>query len=150
MDALESLFPRAEIADVAYEITAEKIAVYSRYVFDGEDRRNIHTDDEVARRAGLARAVAQGRYPIGYISERMVDLFGIHWFSHGRLDLKLARPIYPGDRITVKCRLVNREREGAAIRVTLDVWLENQHGERATVGCASCLIPAAPTDHMPA
>ena len=65
-----------EFDPVSWEITREKIAAYSRYVFGGRDTRNIHTDDEVARRAGLPRAVAQGRYPISYLSERAMALFG--------------------------------------------------------------------------
>jgi len=124
-----------------YAITRETIAAYSRYVFHGADTRNIHTDDDVARRAGLPRAVAQGRYPIGYISERMVDLFGVHWFGTGKLDVQLVRPIFPGDRVAVKCVVVGRSREGEHVKVALDVWLENQHGERVTTGIASCLVP---------
>jgi acyl dehydratase len=124
-----------------YAITRESIAAYSRYVFFGADTRNIHTDDDVARRAGLPRAVAQGRYPIGYLAERMVDVFGVNWFSTGELDVQLVRPIFPGDSIAVKCALMRRLHQGDYVKVLLDVWLENQHGTRVTTGTASCLVP---------
>ena len=79
-----------EIEPVTYEITQEKIDIYSRYVFNGRDTKNIHTDDEVARKAGLPRALAQGRYPVGYISERMVDFFGQGWLQGGRIEVSLG------------------------------------------------------------
>lgn len=128
---------------VTYEITAERIAVYSRYVFDGRDTRNIHTDDEVARRAGLPRAVAQGRYPIGYMSERALAFFGRGWLEGGRLDVTLVKPIFAGDAITVCGTVVDRVPEDGATRVVLELWLENQAGERVTSGTASAVMPNA-------
>ena len=129
-----------EIEPVTYEITQEKINIYSRYVFNGRDTKNIHTDDEVARKAGLPRALAQGRYPIGYISERMVDFFGQGWLQGGRIEVSLVKGIFPGDTITVKGVITEKTPEGDKIRLVLDVWLENQHGEPATAGVASGLV----------
>jgi len=131
-----------EIEPVTYEITQEKINIYSRYVFNGRDTKNIHTDDEVARKAGLPRALAQGRYPIGYISERMVDFFGQGWLQGGRIEVSLVKGIFPGDTITVKGVITEKTPEGDKIRLVLDVWLENQHGEPATAGVASGLVEA--------
>ncbi len=53
-----------ELPTVSKEITLEKMRAYS-----GWPRRNIHTDDEVARRAGLPRAVCQGTQHMNYLSE---------------------------------------------------------------------------------
>ncbi|MBI5968262.1 MAG: MaoC family dehydratase [Deltaproteobacteria bacterium] len=131
-----------EIPPRSYEITQEKINIYSRYVFQGRDTKNIHTDDEAARKAGLARAVAQGRYPIGYLSEVMRDFFGKGWVQGGKLEVSLIKPIFPGDRITIRGKIRNKIQEGKATRVILEVWLENQKGEKATVGMASGLVEA--------
>ncbi len=129
-----------EIDPVTYEITQEKINIYSRYVFHGKDTKNIHTDDEIARSAGLPRALAQGRYPVGYISERMMDFFGKGWVQGGNLEVSLVKGIFPGDTITVKGIITEKIPEGDAIRLVLDVWLENQAGEPATAGIASGLV----------
>ena len=131
-----------EIDPVTYEITQEKINTYSRYVFGGRDTKNIHTDDEVARKAGLPRALAQGRYPIGYISECMLDFFGPGWIQGGKLEVALVKGIFPGDTITVKGIITEKIPEGKAMRLVLDVWLENQAGEQATLGTASGLVVA--------
>jgi acyl dehydratase len=133
------------IEPVTYDITQEKINIYSRRVFNGRDTKNIHTDDDVARRAGLPRALAQGRYPIAYISERMLAFFGTGWIQGGKLDVTLVKGIFPGDTITVKGVITEKSPEAGAVRLVLDVWLENQHGEQATAGVASGLVH--PTTH---
>ena len=134
-----------EIEPVTYDITQEKINIYSRRVFNGRDTKNIHTDDDVARRAGLPRALAQGRYPIAYMSERMLAFFGTGWIQGGKLDVTLVKGIFPGDTITVKGVITEKSLEAGAVRLVLDVWLENQHGEQATAGVASGLVH--PTTH---
>lgn len=140
MTAHQDLDIGYEIEPITYEITQEKINIYSRYVFHGRDTKNIHTDDEVARKAGLPRALAQGRYPIGYISERMMDFFGQGWVQGGKLEVSLVKGIFPGDTITVKGVITEKIAEGDKTRLVLDVWLENQHGEPATAGVASGLV----------
>jgi acyl dehydratase len=131
-----------ELEPGRYEITQEKINIYSRYVFHGKDTRNIHTDDETARKAGLPRAVAQGRYPIGYLSEYLRDFFGKGWVQGGSLDVALIKNIFPGDTITIRGVLKEKQPEERGIRLVFDVWLENQHGEKATAGTASGIVPA--------
>lgn len=123
-----------------YEITQEKINTYSRYAFHGKDTRNIHTDDEVARKAGLPRALAQGRYPVGYLSEYLLDFFERGWILGGRIDVSLVKPIFPGDTITIRGVVRDKVSDGKFTRIILDVWLENQDGEKATVGTASGLV----------
>jgi acyl dehydratase len=129
-----------EIPTRSYLRTQEKINAYSRYVFEGKDTKNIHTDEEVAKKAGLPGPVAQGRYPIAFISEALLRFFGEGWICGGSLDVALAKPIFPGDTITVKGLLKEKKQEGEALRIVLEVWLENQHGEKATIGTASGLV----------
>jgi acyl dehydratase len=129
-----------ELEPVSYAITQAKINTYSRYVFAGKDTKNIHTDDAVARRAGLPRALAQGRYPIGYISEYLLAFFGRGWVQGGKLEVTLLQGIFPDDTITVRGVIRDRLPEGSATRLVLDVWLENQHGEQVTIGTGSGLV----------
>jgi acyl dehydratase len=129
-----------ELEPISYAITQEKINTYSRYVCFGKDTKNIHTDDATARRAGLPRAVAHGRYPIGYLSERLLAFFGTAWAQGGKLEVTLVKGIYPGDTITVKGVVRDKIPHQQGTRLLLDVWLENQHGEKATVGTASGVV----------
>lgn len=123
-----------------YEITQEKINIYSRYNAYGKDTKNIHTDDEIARKAGLPRACAQGRYPVGYLSEYLLSFFGKGWIQGGRLDVSMVKSIFPEDTIAIKGTVRDIVPEGKFTRVMLDVWLENQNGEKAQVGTASGLV----------
>jgi acyl dehydratase len=123
-----------------YEITQDKINNYSRYAFHGKDTKNIHTDDEVARKAGLPRALAQGRYPVGYLSEYLLAFFNRGWIQGGRLEVSLVKPIFPGDTITIRGVVRDKVLEGKITRIVLDVWLEKQDGQKATVGTASGLV----------
>ena len=75
------------------------------------------------------------------MSERALAFFGAGWLRGGRIDVKLARPIYPGDTVSVRAVITGKAPEGDAMRLTLDIWLENQDGERVTVGSASGLTP---------
>lgn len=131
-----------EITPVTHAITRESIAAYSRYASNGHDTRGTRSDDEAARRAGLPHAVAQERYPIGYMSECALAFFGAGWVQGGRIDVNFIKPVYPGDFITVRGIVSDYRRVAGGTRITLDVWLENQRGERVTAGWASGLVPA--------
>ena len=102
--------------------------------------KNIHTDDETARRAGLTGAIAQGRYPVGYLSEYLLAFFGTGWIQGGKLEVSMIKPIFPGDTITLRGKVKEKVREGKAVRLILDVWIENQKGDQTTVGTASGLV----------
>ena len=140
MKAHKNLEVGSAIEPRVHEITQEKINIYSRYAFHGKDTKNIHTDDEVARKAGLPRALAQGRYPVGYLSEYLFALFERGWIQGGKLDVSLVKPIFPGDTITIRGVVRDKFPEGRFTRIMLDVWLENQNGEKATVGTATGLV----------
>ena len=140
MKAHKDLEVGSNIEPRVHEITQEKINNYSRYAFHGKDTKNIHTDDEVARKAGMPRALAQGRYPVGYLSEYLLAFFERGWIQGGRLEVSLVKPIFPGDMITIRGVVSEKIQEGKLTRIMLDIWLENQNGEKATVGTASGLV----------
>ena len=60
----------------SYKIGRLEIKKFNRLVTGGKDTLNIHTDDEVAQKAGLPRAVATGRHPVCFIAEEMTKIFG--------------------------------------------------------------------------
>ena len=70
----------------------------------------------------------------------MLDFFEKGWIQGGKLDVSLVKSIFPGDTITVKGTVREKVQEGKFTRIVLDVWLENQSGEKATVGTASGLV----------
>ena len=108
--------------------------------------KNLHTDLEAANAAGLAAVVVSGTQWEGYLVGFLVELFGMHWFGHGELDIKIPRSVKIDETVQPKARLERREVRGDATRIELSVWCENQNGDQVLVGTAACTLaqPAAP------
>ncbi|MDP6782289.1 MAG: MaoC family dehydratase [Dehalococcoidia bacterium] len=126
-----------ELPTVSKEITLEKMRAYS-----GWPRRNIHTDDEVARQAGLPRAVCQGTQHMTYLSEVLKRFFGEHWMRGGKLSITFIGLVMPGDVVTPRAIVREKVPEGEGRCLNLEVWVENQRGEKVVVGTASATMPS--------
>jgi len=103
--------------------------------------KNLHTDLEAANDAGLAEIVVSGTQWEGYLVGFLAELFDMHWFRHGELDIKIPRSVRIGETLQPKARLEGRESLGEALRISLSVWVENQDGAQVLVGTAACALP---------
>jgi acyl dehydratase len=108
----------------------------------GWPEKNLHTDLEAAKAAGLSAVVVSGTQWEGYLVGFLVELFGIDWFFKGRLDIKIPRSVKIDETVQPKARVEGREHDGDHVRIALSVWCENQDGEQVLVGTASCDLPA--------
>jgi len=123
-------------------VTEERIALFEEVgIFQGQGA-NIHTDSDLAaRRLGTPYAIASGRMSLAYAAEALRRYFGADTFHHtGTLNLKFLRPVKPGDTLSVAGRVSGREDEAGGTRVFVDVWCENQRGERTAAGMGSALL----------
>ena len=102
--------------------------------------KNIHTDPQSARACGLPAPAASGSMSEAYLTELMVDLFGVGWLTGGRMQLVFIRMVEIGDGITARATVHSRQDEGSSLRFVLDVWCENQHGVKVVVGTATGLL----------
>ena len=117
------------------EISQRKIDVYS-----GVKPYSIHTDEAWARKKGFRAPLAQAMMSTAYVSELMTRFVGSGFVKGGAMSMVFIKPVYVGDRLTVHGVVKERQAEGSATRVIVDVWCENQDGEKTTVGTASGLI----------
>jgi MaoC dehydratase-like protein len=101
---------------------------------------NIHTDRAVACESGLSGPIAQGLMSTGYLSQLLVDFFGIDWFKSGWTSHAFIRPVSPGDTLTVNSRIQDKQVEANGTRLVLEVWCHNQTGELTIVGTARTLV----------
>ncbi|MFH1410930.1 MAG: MaoC family dehydratase [Patescibacteria group bacterium] len=113
-------------------------------IFNKGDERNIHTDEEAARREGLPAPVAVGPQVAAVIFKMMHLCFGEGWIKGGRWDLTFRRPTYVHDLIIAKGIVKDKQPEGEAVRVECNVWVEKQDGEKVIVGTASGLVREGP------
>ncbi len=130
----EDLKDGYELPSISKAVTLDKMKVF--LALSG---KNIHTDEEAARRFGLPKAVAQGLMSYTYLTEVLVRFFGEDWLRRGKMEVAFLKPIFDEDTISTKVVVRSKEVEASALRITLDVSCENQHGKMTTVGTASVL-----------
>ena len=105
--------------------------------FSGVRPRSIHTDPEWARRKGFRAPLAQAMMSTAYVSQLMMHFAGTGFVKGGRMSVSFIKPVLVGDTLTVRGRVKSREPEGDDVRVTVEVWCENQDGVKTMVGTAS-------------
>jgi acyl dehydratase len=101
----------------------------------------IHADDEVAKELGLRGAIAQGGQLSGYLTEMMARVFGRQFLYSGEIAVSFIHPVRPGDVVSSHGRVTNVSEVEGKRRIECEIWLENQRGQKVTVGTASGLLP---------
>ena len=124
-----------ELPPLVKEIPQRKIDAYS-----GVRPRYIHSDEAFARTKGFPAPLAQAMMSTAYVSEMMTRFVGAGFVKGGRLSMAFIKPVLAGDRLTVHGVVKDKQPEGGRTRVVVEVWCENQHGEKTAVGTASGLI----------
>ena len=99
--------------------------------------KSIHTDEDWARQRGFRAPLAQAMMSTAYVSEMMTRFLGTGFVKGGKMSMVFIKPVYAGDRLTVRGVIKDKRPEGDATRVVVEVWCENQHGEKTAVGTAS-------------
>jgi acyl dehydratase len=122
----------AELEPVSHVVTMENMVL-----FEPVDEKNIHTDDDVARAAGLPAAIAAGVQFMSYILDMLQRAYGSQSVPGTVLDVRIKAPVFAGDTITAAGRVATAAND----LVLLDVWCENQRGEQVIFGTA--IVPAA-------
>jgi acyl dehydratase len=114
------------------ELTADRIREYARAAGMWAPR---FTDDEAARREGLPGMIAPGNLSMGLLGVLVEG-----WAGAGalrRLGTTFRGIVRPG-RLRL-CGAVT-ERNETQRTVELDVWLENEDGERSVIGTATVAL----------
>ena len=106
------------------------------------DRQNIHNNPELAQqRLGTTYPIASGRMSVAFASESLRRFFGPEVFNHtGSVNLKFLRPVKGGDTITVTGEVAGQEDADDGVHVTVNVYCENQNGDRTAVGVGTAVI----------
>jgi acyl dehydratase len=121
----------AELEPVSHLVTMEDMVL-----FEPEDEKNIHTDDAVARAAGLPAAIAAGVQFMSYVFDMLQRSYGPSSVPGTVLDVRIRAPVFAGDKVTARGKVTGLV-QGHAL---LDVWCENQRGEQVIAGTAG--VPA--------
>jgi len=141
----------SELAGSVRVMTAERIQWYDSAMLSaakGELARvgtNIHTDDEYAKSQGLRAVIADGMISTNWLSSMMLTHFGMNYLERGELRTKFIKPIFLGAVVSPRGRVQAVERrENGALSYTLEVWCEDEKGEKLTVGDARVEVAPRP------
>jgi acyl dehydratase len=117
------------------EVPQRRIDAYS-----GVRPNYIHSDEAFARKRGFPAPLAQAMMSTAYVSEMMTRFVGAGFVKGGTLSMTFVKPVLAGDRLTVHGVVTERRPDAGRTRVVVEVWCENQHGDKTAVGIASGLV----------
>jgi acyl dehydratase len=123
------------LPSLAKDVSQRRIDVYS-----GVKPRSIHSDEAWACQKGFSACLAQGMMSTAYVSQMMVNLLGPGFARGGTMSMAFIKPVYAGDRLSVHGIIKDKQPDNGATRVVVEVWVENQHGEKTAVGHATGLV----------
>jgi len=112
-----------------------------KYAGASGDYNLIHTDVETARAVGLGDVIAHGMLSMGFLGQYLTTLAGPEGVR--RLKVRFQAMVRLQDVLT--CKGVVKElspAEGGRQLALLEVWAENQKGEKVTAGEAEVYVPA--------
>ena len=138
--ASANITPGQQIPSVTKAVTQDTI---NRFEDCGIlDRQNIHNNPELAQqRLGTTYPIASGRMSVAFAAESLRRFFGPEVFNHtGSVNLKFLRPVKGGDTITVTGEVAGQEEGEDGAHVTVNLYCENQNGDRTAVGIGTAVI----------
>jgi 3-hydroxybutyryl-CoA dehydratase len=123
-----------ELLTLKKVMTQEKINTYVNAV---EDYNPIHVDPEFAKKTPFRSTIAPGYQVLAYLSEMMTRHFGEKWITGGVMDVRLLRPVFPGDELSIGGSVAEKRVENSDRRIRCEVWVKNQENEDVVVGFTS-------------
>jgi acyl dehydratase len=111
----------------------------TRYAGASGDFNPIHQDDEFARAAGMGGVFAHGMLTMGFVAQSLTD-----WVGAGnvrKVGVRFAGLVRLKDVVTCRGRITGVSRRDGAGLVDLDLWAENQRGEKVVTGKATVALP---------
>jgi acyl dehydratase len=124
-----------ELPPLAKDVSQRRIDAYS-----GVRPDSIHSDEAFARRRGFRAPLAQAMMSTAYVSELMTRFVGAGFVKGGTMSMTFIRPVFAGDRLTVRGVVKERRPAQGRTRVVVEVWCENQDGDKTAVGTATGLL----------
>jgi acyl dehydratase len=105
-----------------------------------EDYLNIHYDEAAAKAAGLPGCIIQGTFKCGMLGRMVTDWLGESGTLR-RISVSYRGMDFPGDTITCRGKVTNSYIKDSESRIELELWTENQRGQKTTQGIAVVTVP---------
>jgi hypothetical protein len=128
---------------VGYELepVTKKISLDKARIYEGwPATRSRHCDYDAAHATGLPAPNINGAIVAGVLGELFIKFFGENYIG-GTLSFNLIRQVQVNDELTARGVIKEKVVGPDGTRLFLDVWLDNQDGDKVLVGKASGLAP---------
>ncbi|GAC1574952.1 MAG: hypothetical protein NVS3B5_05560 [Sphingomicrobium sp.] len=93
-----------------------------------------HWDPTYARATGLKAPIQTGEMTSAYLFEMCVNHFGDAMFENARFNCKYVSSTLADEIITTGGVVRDKQAKGEGYRFTVDLWCENEAGEKKSVG----------------
>ncbi|HZZ48550.1 MAG TPA: MaoC family dehydratase [Pseudonocardia sp.] len=93
-----------------------------------------HWDPVYAAETGLKAPIQTGEMSSAYLSEMCVNHFGRNFFRNARMECKYVSSTYANEVISTHGVVREKAPKGQGFRFTVEIWAENEDGEKKTVG----------------
>jgi acyl dehydratase len=97
------------------------------------------TDDEAARKEGLPGMITPGNMSLAILSKLVTDWIGTSGAQLTRMGTTYRQPVLPDHSITLQGFVTDKNETSHSAE--MDIWLENEDGERLVIGTASVHFP---------
>ena len=104
------------------------------------NRLGRFSSEEGARAVGLERPIVPGTMSFAVLTRVVTDWMGTQGRLHS-IDVNFRRPITQGDELRALALVTDTYEEDGAGLVKLDVYMENDRGERPLQGVAVVELP---------
>ena len=100
---------------------------------------NIH-QDTYAKSLGYKGPVIVGWATVQTVIKMLLDFFGESLFSKGKIFWKTIHPVYPGNLISTRAKVVGKIPDGKNVRILVEFYQTNEDGQKVIVGNASASV----------
>lgn len=103
------------------------------------DFNPIHHDQTFAEAAGFKTVFAMGMLSMGFLGRILTDYVGDGNLT--KFGVRFSAITWPGDTITCKGTVTKKYSEEGKNLIDMDVFCENQKGEKTLIGSATASLP---------
>jgi acyl dehydratase len=112
----------------------------TRYAGASGDFNPIHQDDEFAKAAGMGGVFAHGMLSMGFVAQSVTDWSGAG--SVHKIGVRFTGLVRLKDTVTCRGRVLETSSKNGDGLVELELWAENQRGEKVVTGRATVALPS--------
>ena len=133
----EDVQPGDELGPLVKEPSKDEVVAFARL---GRLTGRFVDDDE-ARREGMDGIIVSSWQSMAYLSQLLTNWMGPHGFL-SKFEVYFRRIVEPGDRLECRAIVTDTLVKMGKHLVVLDIYIDNQKGERPLQGTAEVILPS--------